>query len=365
MKFKKVLIANQHLEKYQGSQIHCLELAEYFINLGFRVDVAAFKVGKPITKKFQHIGIDVVNLSNLEKKYNDYFLVWSHHRPVFYFLHAHLKIRSRYFIHQLLSPFVEIEFFPLFQDSKIDRRLTFFANSQETRALALRQSGAASINILHNSVPDEFFSDREIKTSKKGIKKIAVVSNHPPIEVRAAMRKFMDKGISVIIYGKKDKVENITPQLLAKFDLVVTIGKTVQYCFASMIPVYNYDYHGGGYISLSNLDELEYYNFSGRYPGGLKSPNAIYEEIKTGYISALEELPQLKKEASSRYKLNLQLDSFIQKLNHNEEMKPLELNKSDAIIADYVECYVPKIKQNFLKQFTSYIKSWKKYTPLR
>jgi len=338
---RSILITNYHLQNLEGSEIHCLELAEYFLEQGYKVEVAAFRTGQPMISRFRRIGINLMNFKNFNPE-NCYDLVWSHHRPVFYYLHLYLKIKSKYFIHQMLSPFVELEYFPLFSDSKLDNRLVFFANSHETKLIAQRQSGNADINVLHNSIPDAYFKFRSTDLAKIQIKHIGVISSHPPVELRTAMEIFEKNGICVTFYGKKDKVIEITPELLNKFDLIVTIGKTVQYCFACAIPVYNYDYHGGGYISFSKLNELEFYNFSGRYPGLLKSPECIYNEIKSGFQDAIKDLPSLQKEASKRYRLDIQLNNFFNDFNYETEAKSLSISGSELQIKNNIKQVSPK-----------------------
>jgi len=342
------------LQKIEGSEVHCLELAEYFLQEGYEVDVASFKVGNPMKGKFEQIGIDIKNLRKL--KTNNYDLVWSHHRTTFYFLHCQLKIKSKYFIHQMLSPFLELEYFPLFSDSKIDDRLYFFANSRETRSLAMRQSGDATINLLHNSIPDVYFTFKSVVSQKNQIKRIGVISNHPPIELRAAMELFSKNGVSVSFYGNKDTVVEVTPNLLEAFDLIVTIGKTVQYCFACSVPVYNYDHHGGGYISYSKLDDLEFFNFSGRFPGTLKSPEFIFHEITSGYLDAVKDLPKLKEEALSRYRLNTQLHPFLTKFNYKSEPRQLLDCHNEDVFKEHMHRVIPKEKKFKYHMFFESIK---------
>ena len=81
----------------------------------------------------------------------------------------------------------------------------------------------------------------------------------PPLEVIARQRQF-----NISYFGGKNNVR-ITPDLLLKFDLILTIGKTVQYGLVLGIPVYNYDHFGGdGYITLQNIDFESNYGFTGK-----------------------------------------------------------------------------------------------------
>lgn len=340
---KKVLIANHHLKNLEGSELHCLELAEYFLSLGYVVEVAAFIIGKPMSSRFDELDIIIKNLSDIQSK-DTYDLIWSHHKPVFYYLHMKLRVKSKFFVHQQLSPFVGLEFFPLFSDSKIDSRLLIFANSSETKSISQKQSDYSNINVLNNSVPDIFYNAK--KRVSHQINRIAVISSHPPIEIRTAMRILEMESIKVDFFGKQDKVEKITPELLISYDLVITIGKTVQYCFASMTPVYNYDYHGGiGYISPSDVPDLEFYNYSGRYPGLTKSPELLSSEIKKGYQNSLKYLKELKEISIKRYKLDIQLKSYLEPLDFTSPPAPLELSESELLMERDLRYVLPKVKK--------------------
>ena len=88
---------------------------------------------------------------------------------------------------------------------------------------------------------------------------------------------------------------DITPQILSKYDLIISIGKTVQYALGMGIPVYEYDYFGGnGYINKNNINEEAYYNFTGRPKCRRLSPQDIVHEIIDGYDEAVSNAFELK-----------------------------------------------------------------------
>ena len=68
--------------------------------------------------------------------------------------------------------------------------------------------------------------------------------------------------------------------------MVITIGKTVQYCMLSATPVFVYDYLGGfGYLDAENIERARYANFSGR--GGVKmTAKEIAEALLDNYEAA-------------------------------------------------------------------------------
>ncbi len=74
--------------------------------------------------------------------------------------------------------------------------------------------------------------------------------------------------------------------LLKDADVVITIGKTVQYCLVSGTPVYVYDHYGGvGFLNDKNYEVAKIHNFSGR-EARRKSGEKIAAEIMNKYEKA-------------------------------------------------------------------------------
>ena len=89
------------------------------------------------------------------------------------------------------------------------------------------------------------------------MKKIAVISNHVPEEVQE-LADVLEGQCSVEYIGIQYSPKLVDAKLLKQYDLVITIGRTVQQCFALGVPVYVYDYFGGpGYITDENFGEAE------------------------------------------------------------------------------------------------------------
>ena len=109
--------------------------------------------------------------------------------------------------------------------------------------------------MIPNHIPANFISMSGIKQDwHKGIKNLAVLSNHYVGEI-ASLKDISPFNIDY--YGKQySKPVLMTPEILLKYDAVITIGKTVQYCMGLGIPVYEYDHFGGcGFITLENFRE--------------------------------------------------------------------------------------------------------------
>lgn len=136
-----------------------------------------------------------------------------------------------------------------------------------------------------NPAPEEYLIKRE--NLPKIPRKVLVVSNFPCGELRDIKPLLNQQGIIIDYLGYLgDRYELISEKIISKYDLVITIGKTVQYCLVSGTPVYIYGSFGGpGYLNAKNFQKAMRKNFSGR---GFrdKTPEEIVEEIVNNYTKA-------------------------------------------------------------------------------
>ena len=310
---KRALVATHHLMDYAGSEIATLELASELRQSGWKVQIASFQIGEPMSLVFKKRGFEILDLIDdipliLATHYD---LVWIHHAPVYYQLCLANKINARKIIHSCLSPFEPLEMAPI-ENEQIDWIL---ANSQETKQVIKSTIGAGDDRVLvfPNTVPIEFWGYAK-NSHPKIPKQVAIVSNHPPIEVLQAGQKLADNGILVTHIGRGGVYELVTPELLLKFDILITIGKTVLYCFALRIPVYCYDHFGGpGWLTPKNLNISAEYNFSGR-GFSKKSPETIFHELLYGYDNSLHNIEALALKAKEKYNLYTNLQELLNKL---------------------------------------------------
>ncbi|MEM5770883.1 MAG: hypothetical protein AAGU32_21765, partial [Bacillota bacterium] len=94
----------------------------------------------------------------------------------------------------------------------------------------------------------------------------------------------------------------VDADFLQSHDLIITIGRTVQQCFACGVPVYCYDYCGGpGYIDETNIDTAERHNFSGRGFNRVLTAAQLMDDICDRYQQALINIGSLHNIALHRY----------------------------------------------------------------
>ncbi|PJG86508.1 hypothetical protein CVP05_01505 [Conservatibacter flavescens] len=119
--------------------------------------------------------------------------------------------------------------------------------------------------------------------------------------------------------GKTTKQQQVNPALIASYDVIISIGKTVQYALLGHKPVYCYDHFGGcGYLNADNFDKAKWHNFSGR-GFDKKTAEQIASELVDGFKSALQFAQDFSDMSAFR------LDEFIKTLLNNT--KPIDFTQ--------------------------------------
>ena len=204
---------------------------------------------------------------------------------------------------------------------------TFVANSEETKQKLLEfLIPEDKILVSGNPAPDAFKQAH----SQKTLQKILVVSNHVPKEIFKAADILRKHHITIDFLGiGNQNKERVTPNLINQYDVVITIGKTVQYGLLSQIPIYNYDHFGGcGYLLSENFEKAQFYNFSGR-GFNQKTAEEIAEEIQNNFS-----LGQKFSSEFNKYK-DFTLSHFIEKLLKTVTSSSINKQESQLIKLSY------------------------------
>ncbi|MBC8578932.1 glycosyltransferase [Zhenhengia yiwuensis] len=364
IKGKKILITNYSIAEFAGSEINCLSLALQFKKMGAIVEVATFNFGEPIREKFEKSEIIVTNILLEELKEKSYDLIWAHHTIVLDYLIFIKQIKGYKIIFSSLSPFEPLEVAPYYANE-----LTLcLANSEETRKKILEENVEESnIYVFPNYVDEEFFKytwDRRNDLPKK----VAIVSNHLPIEEIQLIDLLREDGVEVDIYGVGYIQTLITPEILIGYDLIISIGKTVQYAMAMGIPLYCYDIHGGpGWIDEKNIYDTFNTNFSGR---GFKRYLAeeIYVDLLKGYSHSKLNLIKLKefvrKYCSLEKNLNIILEEVFKSnigVNLDEVRRKYQKVKrsNEALVREYKYNMYRRIKINEITNLNTQLQTEK------
>lgn len=304
-----VLIFNDQFEGLSGSELHSLQLAEHFKTIGWTPCLAGLFCGEPFRSLAKSKGITLHSLSELRSLSSSHFdIVWTHHKTAFFMAHVALRIRSKLTVHGILSPFASRERVPVWNGVDLSKKVLFLANSSETAQVVRKDScDRYSVELLFNLVPCEFYQ-RQRRNYSTNVNRVLIVSNHVPNELRRCSDTLVSLGIEVLIIGRYDHAAYVDSATLDQYDVVVSIGKTVYYCLAQGVPVFVYDHHGGpGYMSMSELDLHEQYNFSGRSAPDRKSGDRLAQEIVGEYHMGVAAAKHFTSVATERYGVSYQI----------------------------------------------------------
>jgi hypothetical protein len=189
-------------------------------------------------------------------------------------------------------------------------------NSPET-TVAMREFGLEDdrLRVFPNPAPESFGAATPAPSRK--LKRLLLVSNHPPEEVTEAISTLAESGVEVSFLGFEGQQRRLTPELLAEHDAVLTIGKTVQYALRAGRAVMCYDCFGGcGWLHDAQImDKAEWYNFSGRDSRQRRSADALCKEILDGYEAARDFALKMQADFPERFRLEAGIRKILRELS--------------------------------------------------
>ena len=316
---KSVLITNLYFAKYTGSELHTLEIGRLFQKKGYDVTIAVFQKAYPLLEQAGSMTIvDCLN-EELDKKYYD--IIFVQHYPVFDFLFSKYKISYDKIVVSKLSVINDLEYLPVCT-SKADMILCV---SDECAEQVYKEIGHDKrVKVFKNSISAEWFEHGITFDRNRQLKKIAIISNHVPKEL-VEFSTVMGPEYEIDYVGAEYMPKLVDAELLKEYDLIITIGRTVQQCFALKVPVYVYDYFGGpGYIDEGNFKTAEFHNFSGRGGFERKTAEEIKVDIVANYKSNLERLNGFFEIAKDEYNYDKNFEEiFIDLMKEENEEKTI------------------------------------------
>lgn len=345
LKDKKILITNCWLSGYGGSEINILQLVDQLISFGARVECFTHLYEGEMAEEFSRRRIKVISESfvhtDTEKTLkiadvdiDDYDYIWvcqqvlplsivkqlnsAKKRPKFIFLH----------MSALVGIPVEAPVVWGMEGKLYDMILSI---SDDTTANIRRILGSdfRDVDYYRNPVPVSF---SQVKKKSERLKKIAVISNHPPKELVDVKRYIEQEDIEVEYFGSwSENYRLVDADLMEEYDAIVGIGKNVQYGLVAGVPIYLYDYFGGcGYLNNDNYQLALENNFSGR-GFDRKSAREIAGEIIQGYRNALNFHTENRQRFIENYSIDKVLESIFTKLDNKERQKPKTLFSREEI----------------------------------
>jgi hypothetical protein len=332
-----ILLTNNRIKDYTGSEIDTANIANYFISLNHNVDIFTLEYGNPLLKHLNE-KVRIIGYENADILLDNYDLIWSHHFPLLDYILFSKKIKAKYINYSCLSSYEPYEMPPLYY--KFLTSVTYL--SKETIDCFKKQNiDMKNFSFFPNYVYDEYF--KNIKTINK-LKKICIVSNHIPQELKEAKKIFENNKYSVDIYGLGYTETMINADILNKYDLVISIGKTVNYALGLGIPVFCYDHFGGDlYITKENIKDSFNFNFSGRYKKIKLNANKIYNYIINNYKDALLSVDYNKKFMMKNCSFENNIAYLLKKILKSNRVNYEKLYKNYNILNYYSELYLREI----------------------
>lgn len=317
MSIKKILLATHFLRGFSGSEMTILRLANFFKQQGYNVTVACIVKEELLEQEFLKVGINIYQLPCEQLKSNHFDLFWCQHVTTYYELIEKHNIAAEKTIFSSLSPFEAIETPPI-TDLLIN---LYLANSIETKN-SLISLGISSPKIL---VFPNFIEQKDFlffdEQKQKNIKKIAVVSNHIRPEILELELLFSSQNIQVDFYGLGHLYTPVDAELIANYDVLISIGRTVQLGFAVGVPVFCYDhYAGSGWITSENYEVNKVNNFSGRGTSTqFRTAIELMDEILVGFVEAFNKRSCFKQRVEQDNCLEININNVMEYfLNHTE-----------------------------------------------
>jgi len=290
---RSVLILLSRFSRYAGPSLIAVDIAGALASHGATVTVAALGTTRAFSRAFDCVA-EVVDLRRdpgplLSRRF-DVVLTQSWSPACFGLLEC--GVEYRYLVLGSFSGLTAGEAILGLED-EADVLLFHSARNRELQAPSL-PGAAAPMLVYGNAVPSCWFED--VQPPPAALRRIAVISNHVPAELREAAHALEGDGIRVDIIGSGDAPRLVTPALVDAYDCVVSIGHTAQKAMARQRPFYCYDHFGGpGYITPLNVEGERTICFSGRSARQTKRGGAIAEELKRQFDAVAASSEDMRK----------------------------------------------------------------------
>lgn len=321
MSGRTAIVSNSRLVEFAGSEISAIEIADALASIGMTVIVAAYEFSQTFIGEIANRGHTLLDLRTSPSTTLSVDIAWIQHATTYYTLMAVHNMRARHVISSSLSFFEPIESPPI-DFGNIDR---FLVNSDESRDHFVEHypDYSDSCVVFPNAAAPAFWDAFDPARSDT-LRRVAVVSNHVAEEVTGLMALLRANNVSVDAYGVGATVKRITPDLLVGYDAVVSIGKTVQYCIASGVPVFCYDHFAGpGWITPDSFDSARRTNFSGRSHPSKRPAGLLYSEFRSGFARAHACRTELRDRARSLFDLSANISKLLVEIEADDSRVPI------------------------------------------
>ena len=342
---KNILLTNFMVKEFTGSEIDTVTMANHFLKIGYSVDIFTINYGYPLLEKLNK-KVRVLSYRESDKLKKHYDLMWSHHFPLLDYLIFNKKIKIDYIHYISLSSFEPYECPPFYYEELNKISVLSVA---AIKCLAEEGYKTENFGLFSNGATQDFF-DKAKKSYSDELSKICIVSNHVPKELYEFKQIANNNKILVDIFGKGDTFVDITPELLVNYDLIISIGKTINYGLALKVPCYCYDHFGGDlYITKENVKKSHEYNFSGRRLKIKKTAQELYDDIIANYKNALKDVTDCQKYAYDNFCTENQIKKSIAELKKTSKFDTTKICDKYPTMKRRSELFVREASNLYIK----------------
>ena len=328
--YMRILITNYYLINYAGSEINTLELCLALRSLGIQSDVATFFYGNPMKEHFENSGIKVLQLFNNNLDLGNYDLLWTHHNYTLdHLIFGGSLLSKTKIIFSSLGSFEPLEAPPYYHNE-----LNIILSNSGGNTCELVKQGVERNKIIYfpNCAPTDYFNIVP-KIVPQNLNKIAIISNHIPKELQDFSKLAGSARFCVEHIGLNGITKLVDANLLKEYDLVISIGKTVQYCLALRIPVYCYDHFGGpGYLNQDNIESAGYFNFSGRGINRKLTGKELFDDIITNYEKSCGNVDFLFRYSYENFNLEKNVKKILRLVNSSNAISLSQIKNKYSLV---------------------------------
>ena len=315
-----VLFTSATMKNLAGTEIATLEQASSFLQRGWRASVFTLEAAPPLKDIFPP-EITIYDVGSIPSAPRNFDLIIARQRPLLDYILFTQRIEATHVYYEAVGYKIPIDAPPVYY-----RNLTLTGVVSELARTKLSELGfdTSQSYLYPNSAGSEYFE--YVRQPTASLRNAAIVSNHTPSEIDRLPSQLARLGISADIFGMHHTYTPITPELLARYDLIVTIGKTAFNALALGIPVFLYDENvAWGYVTAANIDYTFKCNFAPKdFPTPPLDPNNLPTAIIDGYETAAASSPALKKYAKTHFHRDALLEQFLE---HIAELPPIDYDE--------------------------------------
>ncbi len=306
---RSVLILLSRFSRFAGPSLIAADIAETLAPLGAVVTVAALGTTGAMASRFSSVS-EVIDLGRdpapLIGRSFDLVITQGWSPACFGLLEC--AVHYRYLVVGSFSGLTPGEaIFGLHDEA--DVLLFHSARNRDLQAPSLE--GCKTPRLVYgNPLPSGWFAD--VPPPPAALRRVVAVSNHLPPELHDALALARAGGLEVDTFGTGHEQRRVAPDLVDRYDVVVSIGHTAQKAMARRRPFYCYDHFGGpGYITPETVEAERYICFSGRSDRRRKSPEDIAVDLVGGFAKAALASDHLWREALEHHRLERVLAEIL------------------------------------------------------